>query len=194
MNDNISKGALLNHAAIAGLALGAVSTAYLFAVQYLPQMISSSVAVSLITAVLWIAKFAGCIYIMKAFMQRLADSFDGVQRQHTLRLGVFASLFSALIFSAANLADMLYISPESIEQAFDIALSQYSSMLDSNSLAVIDGFKENMPAITFFSNFIYCFLYGTILSAILSRYVPEVDPFERFRNSGDDNASNIEEQ
>ena len=36
MNDNIPSGALLNRAAVAGLALGAASTAYLFAVQYLP--------------------------------------------------------------------------------------------------------------------------------------------------------------
>ena len=42
MNDNIPSGALLNRAAVAGLALGAASTAYLFAVQYLPQLISSS--------------------------------------------------------------------------------------------------------------------------------------------------------
>lgn len=193
MNDNIPSGALLNRAAVAGLALGAASTAYLFAVQYLPQLISSSVALSLITTLLWIAKFVGCIYILKAFMQALVDSYDGVQRRQTLRLGVFASLFSALIFSAANLADVLYISPDAIEQAFDIALSQYSAMLDSNSLAAIDSLKGNMPAITFFSNFIYCFLYGTVLSSILSRYVPKSDPFAGFHDR-EENSSDIEEQ
>lgn len=193
MNDNIPSGALLNRAAVAGLALGAASTAYLFAVQYLPQLISSSVALSLITTLLWIAKFVGCIYILKAFMQTLVDSYDGVQRRQTLKLGVFASLFSALIFSAANLADVLYISPDAIEQAFDIALSQYSAMLDSNSLAAIDSLKGNMPAITFFSNFIYCFLYGTVLSSILSRYVPKSDPFAGFHDR-EENSSDIEEQ
>ena len=193
MNDNIPSGALLNRAAVAGLALGVASTAYLFAVQYLPQLISSSVALSLITTLLWIAKFVGCIYILKAFMQALVDSYDGVQRRQTLRLGVFASLFSALIFSAANLADVLYISPDAIEQAFDIALSQYSAMLDSNSLAAIDSLKGNMPAITFFSNFIYCFLYGTVLSSILSRYVPKSDPFAGFHDR-EENSSDIEEQ
>ena len=194
MNDSISKGVLLNNAAIAGLALGAVSTAYLFAVQYLPQIIPSSIAVSLITTALWIAKFVGCIYILKGFMQRFVDSYDGAQRTHTLRLGVLASLFSALIFSAANLANILYISPVAIEQAFNQALSQYSSMMDSNTIAAIDSIKEDMPAITFFSNFIYCFLYGMVLSAILSRHVPEADPFAGFRNGGDENTSNIEEQ
>lgn len=193
MNDNIPSGALLNRAAVAGLALGAASTAYLFAVQYLPQLISSSVAVSLITTLLWIAKFVGCIYIMKAFMQSLVDSYDGVQHGQTLRLGVFASLFSALIFSAANLADVLYINPDAIEQAFNIALSQYSSMLDSNSLTIIEIFKDNMPMISFFSNFIYCFLYGTILSSILSRYIPKTDPFAGFHNK-EENSSDIEEQ
>ena len=35
----------------------------------------------------------------------------------------------------------------------------------------------NMPQITFFSNLIYCFFFGTILSFILSRNVPSRNPF-----------------
>ena len=88
---------------------------------------------------------------------------------------------------------MLYINPDAIEQAFNIALSQYSSMLDSNLLTIIENFKDNMPMISFFSNFIYCFLYGTILSSILSRYIPKTDPFAGFHNK-EENSSDIEEQ
>ena len=114
-----------------------------------------------------------------------AESRGLIRRGQTLRLGVFASLFSALIFSAANLADVLYINPDAIEQAFNIALSQYSSMLDSNSLTIIENFKDNMPMISFFSNFIY--------SSILSRYIPKTDPFAGFHNK-EENSSDIEEQ
>ncbi len=190
MNESITTGAILNRAAVTGLALGAVSTAYMFAVQYLPQTIPSAIAVTVLTMVLWIAKFVGCILIIRAAMQRTADSYDGVERRHTRRLGIFAALFSALIYSAASLADILYINPGEIDEAFDMIMGEYSKFLDSNSLTMIDGYKENLPTMTFFSNLIYCFLYGTIVASILSRYIPDVDPFAGFHDSGTD----VEEQ
>ena len=190
MNESITTGAILNRAAVTGLALGAVSTAYMFAVQYLPQTIPSAIAVTILTMVLWIAKFVGCILIIRASMQRTADSYDGVERRHTRRLGIFAALFSALIYSAVSLANILYINPGEIDEAFDMIMSEYSKILDSNSLSAIDSFKDNLPTMTFFSNLIYCFLYGTIVSAILSRYIPDVDPFAGFHDRGTD----VEEQ
>ena len=188
--ENITSGALLNRAAVTGLALGAISAAYMFAVQYLPLLIPSAIAVTVLTMVLWIAKFVGCILIIRAAMQRTADSYDGVERRHTRRLGIFAALFSALIYSAVSLANILYINPGEIDEAFDMIMSEYSKILDSNSLSAIDSFKDNLPTMTFFSNLIYCFLYGTIVSAILSRYIPDVDPFAGFHDRGTD----VEEQ
>lgn len=190
MNESITTGAILNRAAVTGIELGAVSTAYMFAVQYLPQLIPSAVAVTALTTLLWIAKFVGCILILRAAMQRTADSYDGLTRRHTLRLGIFAALFSALIYSAASLANVLYINPGEIDEAFDMIMSEYSKILDSNSLAAIDGYRDNLPTITFFSNLIYCILYGTIVSSILSRNIPNVDPFAGFHDNGTD----VEEQ
>ena len=182
----------MNRAGIAGLALGAVSTAYMFIVQYLPHLIQSPVAVSIISALLWIVKFAGCIYMMAWFMASLSGRYSGAERRHTLRLGLWASVFSALIFAAANLANTLYINPEGISQAFDQALGMYAPSLDSNSLAAIENVKDSIPAITFFSNFFYCVIYGSILSSILSRNIPKNDPFAAFHKN--DGESNIEEQ
>lgn len=183
-NESITAGAILNRAALTGLALGGVSTAYMFAVQYLPQLIPSAVAVTALTMVLWIAKFVGCILILRAVMRNAAESYDGVERKHTLRLGIFAALFSALIFSAANLANLLYVNPDEIDAAFDLIMGEYSKFLDSNSLAAIDGMRENMPELTFFSNLAYCFLYGTVVSFILSRGIPKPDPFAGFHDDG----------
>ena len=183
-NESITGGAVLNRAALTGLALGAVSTAYMFAVQYLPQLIPSAVAVASLTTVLWIAKFVGCILILRAAMLKIADSYGDAERRHTLRIGIFAALFSALIFSAANLANVLYLNPGALDEALDMMVGEYSRLLDSNSLAAIEGMKENMPEITFFSNLIYCFLYGTVVSSILSRNIPKPDPFAGFRDDG----------
>ncbi len=185
-NENITAGAILNRAALTGLALGLISVAYMFAVQYLPQLIPSAIAVSALTTVLWIAKFVGCILVLRAAMLNFADSFDGVERRHTFRLGVFSAFFSALLFSAASLANVLYISPEAIDEAFDLVMGQYSKILDSNSLAAIDEMRGSIPEFTFFSNLAYCFLYGTVVSSILSRGIPKPDPFAGFRGNGAD--------
>ena len=53
-------------------------------------------------------------------------------------------------------------------------------MLDSNSMAMLEKMEDAYPQIAFFSNLIYCFLYGTVLSAILSRNIPTRDPFANF--------------
>ncbi len=192
MNEEITKRELLNRASVAGLALGAVSSAYLFITQSLTQLFSSAVAMTAVTMILWMAKFAGCILLMRFFMRRLAAGAEGVGRRHTFKLGMYSALFSALIFAAVNLANVLYVNPEALEQSFAFIQQQYSSRLDSNSLAAIEDMKGNMPGIVFFSNFIYCFLYGTVLASILSRSIPEEDPFAGFRDGDQD--SDVEEQ
>lgn len=191
MKEEPSNAEVLNRAGIAGLALGAVSTAYMFIIQYLPSLIESRAADSVVSAFLWIAKFVGCIFIMKRFMTGLTSSFGGTERRHTLKLGVMASLLSALIFSAASLANVLYINPEEIGQAFDQVLGMYAGKLDSNSLAALDRLKDSMPAMTFFSNLIYCTAYGSVLATILSGTVSKKDPFADFHDGGN---GDLEEQ
>ncbi len=190
-NNDISSSTILNYASVAGLALGAVSTAYFFITQYLPQLISSPVSVAAIDTLLWGAKFAGCILLMRLFMLRMVQRESGVTSSQTFRLGVYAAIFSALIYSAADLAYILYINPNAITEAFDLIQSQYSSLFDSNTLTAMDSMKEKMPEYTFFSNFLYCSVYGILLSSILSRYTPPRDPFAGFRK---DNDGSIEEQ
>lgn len=188
----VSKNSILNWASVAGLALGAVSTAYFFITQYLPKLIDSAVAVTAIDTVLWGLKFVGCILLMKIFMQKLVLSESGATAAHTFRMGMYAAIFSALIFAGANLAYILYINPGSIEEAFALVKSQYASILDSNSLAAMESVEDRIPQISFFSNLIYCALYGTALSGILCRYIPRRDPFAEFRKRDEDN--NVEEQ
>jgi hypothetical protein len=41
-------------------------------------------------------------------------------------------------------------------------------------------FSDMMPQITFTINLLYCFVYGAILSLILSRNIPSNDPFANY--------------
>lgn len=192
--ETVSNKGILNLASTAGLALGAVSSAYMLVTNSLAEWISSAAAVSVINVILWVAKFVGCIWLMKWFMQLLVRKFDGVNNRHTLRLGLWSAFFSALLFAAANLAYMVYIAPEAVKEAFDTVMSVYAPMLDSNSIKAITEMKDSFPAISFFSNLIYCFLYGFVLSSILARRIPSIDPFAEFRQQQNYGMTAVEEE
>ena len=63
----------------------------------------------------------------------------------------------------------------------DMMMQQMGSMMDSNSMALMDSYMQRLPQITFFSNLIYCFVFGTVLSYILSRNIPSRDPFANYK-------------
>ena len=165
-----------NAAGTAGLALGAVSTAYLFAGQWLAgNLESASLWQQVIALVLWTVKFGGCIWLMKYFMTKFASENDGVGNRDAFRMGMMTALLSAIMYSAIYLANMLYISADFYEQTFQAVIEQMRPTLDSNSLTTVERLIGNLPQIMFCYNLIYCFLFGTVLSAILSRNIPARD-------------------
>jgi hypothetical protein len=62
--------------------------------------------------------------------------------------------------------------PEKLESVFDAAAGTLPTAMDSNTQAVLEQFKQNYPQYMFFGNFIYCFLFGVVLSRIYSRGLP----------------------
>lgn len=171
-----------NAAGTAGLALGAVSSAYLLAGQALSGDMAPAVLWQQIIAfALWSVKFVGCIWLMKFFMTKFAKDNEGVDNKSVFRMGALTALLSALMFSGISLANMLYISADYYDTLYQTVAQQMSAALDSNSLSVLDKVIENMPQIIFFYNLSYCFLFGTALSAILSRNIPARDPFADYK-------------
>lgn len=175
----IDRRTMWESAGKAGLVLGLVSVAYGLIGLLLAKVMTAGVFMSIITFLLWAAKFYLCIYLMKLFMTRYAATDPEIDNSGTFRFGAAVALLSAIIVSAYSLANILFLSPDLIEESFNTVLATYSSMLDANSLDAIDMIKNSLPNITFFSNLIYCFLFGTILSAILSRNIPSRNPFEK---------------
>ena len=55
-----------------------------------------------------------------------------------------------------------------MSQAFDMVFQQYSSMLDSNSMAMLEQMEGKMGIMSMTTNLFWCFLYGWILSMILA--------------------------
>ena len=57
-------------------------------------------------------------------------------------------------------------------------------MMTSEAMEALE--NTNMERVSFFTNLIYCFIFGTILSAILSSNIPSKNPFdERYNNQED---------
>lgn len=185
MRENISNKAILNNASVCGFILGGISIAHAVLVQLMAG-IESAILLSTVSIALWLLKFVGCIYVMRFFMKKLVIDYNGTENSHTMRQGLYSAIFSALLVSAYTFADLAYIRPEILSEQFDQIYQIYQGMLDSNSMQAIEKFMPKMPMISFFSNLIYCFLYGTVLAAILSKNIPSRDPFAETNTKSDD--------
>ena len=164
-----------NVAGTAGLALGAVSSAYLFVGQLIAGDLTTQATLGqqVLALVLWGIKFSLCIFILRFAMTRFAQENPDAGKKQVFKMGVLTALLSALVFSGFYLANMLYISPEFYNKVFGTMISEMSVGLDSNSMETLEKLTPMLPQITFLSNLTYCFLFGTVLSAILSRRINE---------------------
>ena len=181
MEQNAIRRNLWNSAGKAGLLLGLLSSVYLFINQWTTSAGISGFLGVLLNIVLWCAKFGGCIMLMMYFMKKFVAENPEADNSKTFRFGMAAALLSALIYSAVSFANVAFISADFFAEQMDTVMQAYAQFMDSNSLSQMDKMLAKMPQITFFSNLIYCFIYGTVLSVILSRNIPSRDPFADYR-------------
>jgi len=174
MND---KKSIWNEAAIAGLVLGVIPMLYMYL---------SGIVGSLFSILLWIVKFGACIYLLRFFLQRFSDSNPDADHSGVFRFGMLVAFLSALIFSGFNMAYLTYINPDQIKEVFDTMTENYSSMLDSNARDALEAMIPKYPTISFICTLIYCWLFGTVLSAIFSRELPSSNPFDNNSTTEDE--------
>ena len=176
MKENLTNGTAWNEAAKAGLLFGAISSAYV-GISELLTLIGSPVLQGFLKTVFWAGKLGLCIWLMVFLMKKFAGKYSGVTNGDTFRFGARTALLSAIIVAAVYTVILIFTPQETLDQTFDTLMAQMAGNLDSNSLQMVDSVKENMPLITFFSQLIYCFTFGLILSLIVSRSIPPRNPF-----------------
>lgn len=171
----------------AGLVLGGVSIAYLLVNMIMPTTKSIAVGalISLLGIVLWAAKFFGCIWLMKFFMKKLVAADPDTTNSDTFRLGMIIAVLSALIYAAFYLLYTSVISPDIFNESLALVQEQYATIMPAESLEAIE--NMNFPVMGFFSQLIYCSLFGIVLSAILSRSIPSNDPFADYKSDQNTN-------
>ena len=172
------KNIIWEHAGVAGLALGGVSILYLvlsMLIGKLAEGTEGSILLNLLNIVLWLAKFSGCIFLMRFFMLRYAQADPAADNARVFRFGTRTALLSALLYAGFYLAYTTYLAPDLFQDA--MSMMEDFPMFDANSRDQMEAMLPKMPTISFFVTLIYCWLFGTILSAILSRNIPPKNPF-----------------
>ena len=185
MNNPVSSKILWNKAARNGLALGLFTAACRLVSQFLTSAGTVSAGTAVLNGIVWLVQFTGCIWIMKFLMERLVKQYDGVDNRSTAKYGRLLALTSSLIFSAAMLFDVLFIAPETVSAQMDLLYEMYGPGMDNNTRTALQYIEDSYPQIMFFSTLVYSWLYGVVLSAILSRTIPRRDPFADFMKNNE---------
>jgi len=159
---------LWNEAAKAGALLGLVSVSCLV-LKELAGMSGSAFLVQAAVVILWSVEFFGCILLMKKVQLDLRDKYENVKMEDTFRLGRRAAALSGLLLASAQALIILYMPQETMDTLVS-DISQAMSMTSSQKEQV-EGMLDKMPLYTFVFQWLYCFLYGTVLSSIMSRYI-----------------------
>lgn len=170
MEENTLNKNLWQASGTAGLVLGSVSAVYLFLGNLLAGTAEQATLLqSVLTMGLWSTKFIACIWLMKFFMMKFAFENPEADKKKIFKMGMLTALHSSILFSGVYLADILYISPDLYENAFQqtIVLIKEALQLDANTLAALEE-THISPSMLFLNNMTYCFLYGTIVAALVS--------------------------
>ncbi|MBR6864307.1 MAG: hypothetical protein IKM75_11065 [Bacteroidales bacterium] len=141
--------------------------------------------------ILWAVEFFGCILLMKKYMLDLRDKFDGVSIVDTYRFGRRVGLLSGMILAAVSAIIVMKTPQETITSLINEVNTSFSS-LGSISEDDMGRIGDQLPLYTFIFRWIYCFLYGSFLSAIMSRYIFAQDIFRQ--DGGDREDDNVDNQ
>ena len=154
----------------AGLVFGTISGGYIFLSHWLSGMGDAG---GIINFILELGKIIGLILLMRHYMIALNTIYDEVDRHQTFRFGLYTAFFSALITAACAYIFYAYAFPEAIQDVMETARQMMGSKMDSNTLRSLNDMENSFPTYAFVSYGLWCFIYGTLLSFILARTLPE---------------------
>ncbi|MBQ9194142.1 MAG: DUF4199 family protein [Bacteroidales bacterium] len=168
MKGKLDNTLLWNEAAKAGLLLGLVSVSCLLLKELAGQS-GSDFLTQAAVIILWTVEFFGCILLMKKVQLDLRDKYEDIKMADTFRLGRRAALLSGLVLASAQALVIMYMPQETMEELVS-AVSESMNMTAAQQEEV-NGMMDKLPVLTFLFQWLYCFLYGTVLSSIMSRYI-----------------------
>lgn len=157
-----------NESAKAGLLFGAVSVACLV-LKELAALSGSNFLIQAAAIILWVVEFFGCILIMKNIMLRFRDKYEGVKMEDTYKLGRRAGFLSGLILASAQAFIIMKMPAETMDEFVNQMMS--TAQLLPTDRDAVDAALANLPVLTFIFQWLYCYLYGSVLASVMSRYI-----------------------
>ena len=152
------------------------------------SLTGSSFLVQAAAIILWAVEFFGCILLMKKYMLDLRDKYDGATIEDVYHFGRRVALLSGLILAAVDAFITMKLPPETVENVVAELSTAVSSQFGAGYEGEVGRFVDKLPLYTFIGQWLYCFLYGSLLSGIMSRYIYLQGPFQG--RGGDDQPDN----
>ena len=132
-------------------------------------MSGSNFLMTAAAVILWVVEFFGCILLMREQMFKLKERFENVQMADTAKLGRRIALLSGLLLASAQALFIMQMPSEQMNEMVN-QLSEAMS-LTAADMENVNGVLDRLPLLTFIFQWAYCWLYGSVLASILSRYI-----------------------
>lgn len=187
MKENITGSLLWENAMRSGLILGGISVAYEL-LSLLPGLTGGFLG-ALLGGMLFLVRIGKIILIIllfKRMMLALADAYDGVTRREARIFGFETTLLSSLVVAAFCLVSMIYLTPgfaasagEAMQESIDsVENIQNAPEIRQQLEAQAAWLVRNFNVLTFVGTFLYCALWGFILTLIHSSRLEAQTPFD----------------
>lgn len=175
---NMATGNNWNTAAINGLILSSVTI--------ISSLLQSAFKFEgLLSIVLWMAKFGGCIYLLHYFMKQYSNTLGQVSYKESFKYGFLICCFSSIVCACYLFLSLTVLFPESLDAALEqvqavLATGSYSSQEEEAVMAMMD----RLPQITIVSSLIYYIIIGAVMTSIIANFTKKEDPFAGYGNNG----------
>ncbi|MBQ6959287.1 MAG: DUF4199 domain-containing protein [Bacteroidales bacterium] len=144
---------------------------------------------SFLNGLLWLVKLVGSIWLLRVIMQRYGKAHPD---ESAFSYGAIVCVLSAVVCAVWSFVEYQFLFPGAVAEAFEqmyTQLGQMGSMMPENFTDVLLKMEDNYAQINCISTFVWCSIFGLLVSAILARSSAarkSVFTDEEMRQSGDD--------
>jgi hypothetical protein len=129
--------------------------------------------------ILWAVEFFGCILLMKKYMLDELENHEGMTQLQLYKFGRRVALLSGFILAVVNAVIVSFVPDETLAETLNETMAAMPASMQADAEESVALMMDKFPLFTFLGQWLYCFLYGSILSAIMSRYVAVYSVFKR---------------
>lgn len=129
-----------------------------------------------VSSLVWIAKTVGSFLLLRKQIFDFGKAYGNPSK--CFGYGIKVTLLSSFLCAVFVAVNLLYISPDSLSETWDLMMQLYDGKLDSNSMEMLEGMRDYLPAYSAIGQFAWIFILGIIYSAVISSMRKNSAPFE----------------